>query len=59
MLKITGSNQYGVVEYIASSEDDVANLPKDGLVGQGSTCFVIATSNVYMYDEETNTWKAL
>jgi hypothetical protein len=56
MLKITGSNQYGVVEYTASSEADVVDLPLGGIVGQGSTCFVIPTANVYMYDEETDTW---
>lgn len=56
MLKITGSNQYGVVEYTASSEADVFDLPKGGIVGQGSTCFVIPTANVYMYDEETDSW---
>lgn len=59
MLKITGSNEHGVVEYVASSEDDVANLPKGGLVAQGSTCFVIPTANVYMYNEESDSWVAL
>ena len=59
MLKITGSNEHGVVEYVASSEADVDNLPKGGLVAQGSTCFVIPTANVYMYNEESDSWVAL
>ena len=59
MLKLVGNNSYGVAEYIASTDADLANLPKDGLVGQGSTCFVIATSSVYMYDAEANEWKAI
>lgn len=59
MLKLVGNNSYGVVEYIASYEADLADLPKDGLVAQGSTCFVIATSSVYMYDAEANEWKAI
>ena len=59
MLKLTNSNDRGVVEYVASSEADLANLPKDRLVAQGSTCFVIATSSVYMYDAEDNEWKAI
>lgn len=59
MLKLVGNNGYGVAEYIASKVEDLADLPKDGLVGQGSTCFVIATSSVYMYDAEANEWKAI
>lgn len=59
MLKLVGNNGYGVAEYIASNVEDLADLPKDGLVGQGSTCFVIATSSVYMYDAEANEWKAI
>lgn len=59
MLKVTNSNDRGVVEYVASSDEDLVNLPKDGLVAQGSTCFVIATSSVYMYDAEANEWKAI
>lgn len=59
MLKVTNSNDRGVVEYVASFEADLVNLPKDGLVAQGSTCFVIETSSVYMYDAETNEWKAI
>ena len=59
MLKLVGNNAYGVVEYIASTEEDRENLPKDGLVAQGSTCFVIETSSVYMYDADANEWKAI
>ena len=59
MLKLTNSNDRGVVEYVASTDADLANLPKDRLVAQGSTCFVIETSSVYMYDAEANEWKAI
>ena len=59
MIKKVGGNAYGVVEFILSSVAEVEDLPKDGLVAQGSTAFVIATSNVYMYDEEKDIWKAI
>ena len=59
MIKIVDQNRFGVVNYIVSTKDDIANLPKDGLVSQGSTAFVIATSTVYMYDEEANEWKTI
>ena len=59
MIKIVDQNRFGVVNYIVSTEAEIANLPKDGLVSQGSTAFVIATSTVYMYDEEANEWKTI
>ena len=59
MIKKVGGNAYGVVEFILSSVTEVDDLPKGGLVAQGSTAFVIATSNVYMYDEEKDTWEAI
>lgn len=59
MIKIVDQNRFGVVNYIVGTEEEIANLPKDGLVGQGSTAFVIATSKVFMYDEEANEWKAI
>ena len=59
MIKKVGGNAYGVVEFILSSVAEVDDLPKGGLVAQGSTAFVIATSNVYMYDEEKNSWEAI
>ena len=59
MIKKVGGNAYGVVEFILSSVAEVEDLPKDGLVAQGSTAFVIENSSVYMYDEEENVWKAI
>ena len=57
MLKIVNANFRGVVEYVASKQADVADLPTD--VSQGSTCFVIETGAVYMFDEEAKEWKAI
>lgn len=37
---------YGKVSYVADTAADIANLPKTDK--PGSTCFVIATSDVYM-----------
>ena len=59
MVKIVDQNRFGVVSYVVSTEAEIAELPKDGVVAQGSTAFVIATSNVFMYDEEANVWKQI
>ena len=59
MVKIVDQNRFGVVSYIVSTEAEIAELPKDGIARQGSTAFVIATSNVFMYDEEANAWKQI
>lgn len=57
MIKKTDANRYGVVQYAVSTEDEVAQLSH--LVAQGSTCVVIATANVYMFDEEDLSWHSL
>lgn len=57
MIKKVGANKYGVVEYVCSRPEEVTELPT--LVGMGSTCIVIATQEVYMFDEEDMTWKKL
>ena len=57
MIKIMKRTGFNTVEYIVSAEAEIAELPKN--VGQGSTAFVIATSTVYMFDEEDKTWKAI
>lgn len=46
-------------DFYADAAADVADLPKkaDG-VAPGSTCLVIATSDVYMLDS-TDNWKVL
>ena len=59
MIKIVDQNRFGIVNYVVGTEAEVAELPKKGLVAQGYTAFVIATSNVYMYDEEKNSWEAI
>ena len=57
MLKVVGEKAYNTVEYIASKQADVEDLPKN--VGHGSTCFVIETSSVYMFDAEVKEWKQI
>ena len=57
MLKVVDANSRGVVEYVASKQADVADLPTE--LSQGSVCFVIETGAVYMFDEETKEWKAI
>lgn len=59
MIKVVDQNRFGVVNYVVGTIDDLAELPKGGLVAQGSTAFVIATSKVYMYDEEKDSWEAI
>ena len=59
MIKKVGGNAYGVVEFILSSVAEVDDLPKGGLVAQGSTAFVIENSSVYMYDDEAIEWKTI
>lgn len=59
MIKVVDQNHLGVVNYVVGTEAEVKELPKKGLVAQGSTAFVIATSNVYMYDEEKDSWEAI
>ena len=59
MIKIVDQNHLGVVNYVVGTEAEIANLPKGGLVAQGSTAFVIENSSVYMYDEENDVWKAI
>ena len=59
MVKIVDQNKFGVVSYIIGKESEIAQLPLDGIVAQGSTAFVIECSKVYMYDEEANTWKQI
>ena len=59
MIKVVDQNRFGVVNYVVGTVDEIAELPKYGLVAQGSTAFVIEGSLVYMYDEEDNVWKAI
>ena len=59
MIKIVDQNRFGVVNYVVGTKEEIAELPKVGLVAQGSTAFVIDGSLVYMYDEEQNAWIAI
>ena len=59
MIKIIDQNRFGVVNYVVGTEAEVDDLPKGGLVAQGSTAFVIHGSLVYMYDEEKDSWEAI
>ena len=59
MIKVVDQNRFGVVNYVVGTKEEIAELPKDGLVAQGSTAFVIDGSLVYMYDEEENAWKLI
>ena len=59
MIKIVDQNRFGVVNYVVGTVDEIAELPKGGLVAQGSTAFVIKGSLVYMYDEEKDSWEAI
>ena len=59
MIKKVDQNKFGVSTFVINKEEEVADLPKNGLVSQGSVAFVIETSNVFMYDEEANEWKAI
>lgn len=57
MIKIVTEKGRGVVEYVLSRPEEVEELPKNAK--HGSTAFVIATSTVYMFDEEVKEWKAI
>lgn len=57
MIKVVKTYGYNMIDYVVSKEEEIAELPKS--VGQGSTAFVIATSTVYMFDEEDKQWKKL
>jgi hypothetical protein len=48
MSKQSGNEAAYLTEYIADTEADVLDLPHIGDCLPGSTCFVIATSAVYM-----------
>lgn len=57
MIRKINSNQYGVVEYVCSTKDEIEQLPAS--VTSGSTCFVIKTKNTYMFDEGDSYWYSL
>lgn len=50
LMKVNGRPVYDFKEFVADAEADVASLPKD--CAMGSTCFVIATGEVYILNGE-------
>ena len=52
MINVIKQNEHVsvyVTEFVADTEDDIKDLPTDPKeVYPGSTCIVVATSNVYM-----------
>ena len=51
------ADQNNILQYCCDTREDLAKLPTGD--GAGSTCIVIATQEVYMFDEEDMTWKKL
>lgn len=47
----SNKNDYNYKEFIADDVEDVADLPVENVCA-GSTCFVIATSAVYMFNNK-------
>lgn len=56
IMKQSNKVQAYVNEYVADTEDDIKDLPITD--APGSVCIVIATSNVYMLDNQ-KTWNQL
>ena len=55
ITKIANETAAYVTELVADTAADVSNLPVQPEVATGSTCFVIATGDVYML-KSTRTW---
>ena len=55
ITKIADNSAAYVTELVADTAADVSNLPIQPEVATGSTCFVIATGDVYML-KSTGTW---
>lgn len=50
LMKDNGRPVYGLKEFVADTEADVALLPRN--CAMGSTCFVIKTGEAYMLNSE-------
>lgn len=50
------SDEYNVIEIIADKREDLDTIPID--FSQGSTCFIIDTSEVYMLNGKKE-WKLI
>lgn len=49
LISQNGHRAYGYKEYVVSTEEDLKELPIEGLIS-GSTAFVINTKTKYMFD---------
>lgn len=54
IIKQSGTFTYGVAELVVDTASDVSNLPIQPEVATGSSCFVIATGDVYMLNSTGN-----
>ena len=54
-IKQSGTTTYGVTELVVDTASDISNLPVQPEVATGSSCFVIATGDVYMLNS-TGSW---
>ena len=57
MIRKLNSNRYGVEEYVCSTPDEVGQLPVN--LTSGSTCLVITTGEVFMFNEGDSSWYSL
>ena len=57
VIKQSGKDTAYVIEYVADKETDLADIDTNDCV-QGSTCFVIENSSVYMLDSN-KVWQAI
>lgn len=57
IMKQSGKEEAYVTEYVADTIADVTNLPTDKC-SPGSVCFVVATSQVYMLNNNKE-WKEI
>lgn len=55
IMEKSGHTQYGLTQFVLDSEDDLENLPIDGLA-MGCTAFIIETSEVYMFSSKKKEW---
>lgn len=58
ITKSSDSTSAYVTEFVADAASDVSNLPVQPEVATGSTCFVIATGDVYMLNS-AGSWTKL
>lgn len=57
VIKQSGKDAAYVMEYVADTEADLTDIDTNDCV-QGSTCFIIENSSVYMLDSN-KVWQAI